>query len=276
MSISQIGSTPVLAIYFREIKMKPTLTNVLGTEKAELLEKTLLGKADVLSKKDISSEEATLKYLRANLRSSYIFNRFVVPSYMSHVFSSLKDFPPLDDNVGYVVRQLLGMCKGELTNNNVYNRRGECHSHFRDLYEAYAEAGGDTKEFDAFEKLVEEFEIFQGMAYSEKLWSEKAKTNASVTLSRCTQPLECFVLMACNEILTTVIFPVVIEKMSKHSRFDKFRKFMEVHIDLDGDDHSCATLDWIAIYLENNKFTKREINNTVDRVLDVFVDDRLV
>lgn len=245
-----------------------SLSEILQSEEGNRLEKALFSKADSPVLQNLSKPQDALKYMRASLRGSYLFGRHVVPTYISHAFATLVNYPPANDVVGTILSKFMGMCDGELSTNNIFNREGECHSHFNDLFEAYAEAGGDTQEFLKFSSF--DGDTLAAIDLNHGLWSKAAAGFARKLLGCCDDPLASFILMPCNEMLSTIINPVALSSLCDEPQFAKFRRFLEVHVQLDRDDHGCVALEWLQLHLEKSKTTPNEIAEATRKVLTLY------
>lgn len=250
--------------------MKPTLLRLLKSDEAKRLEAALASKGESPVLTGLGTPENTMRFMRACMRGSYLFGRHVVPTYVAHAFSTLTNYAPANDTIGQALRGLVDMCVGELSTNNIYNRRGECHAHFNDLREAYAEAGCDTEEFTAFMDKAEQYGTQVAIVKSPGLWSDKSSQFAFDLLECCADPLASFILMPCNEMLTTIIYPVAIKHLCAEARFAKFRRFLEVHIELDGNDHGIVALEWLDLYLKETKVPQALLSKTTAKVLALY------
>lgn len=265
----RVGSTPTWGI------MK--LYDVLKIDEAKKLDLALESKGLSPILYNLGDPEVALTFMKACLRGSYLFGRHVVPTYVSHAFTSLTRRSPVKDDVGKTLKKLVDMCVGELCTNNIYEREGECHSHFNDLYEAYAFAGGDLKEFDSFMGLAEDHRYHRhaegtlaAIHKSHAVWGTRSAQFATKLLDLCDDPFASFIIMPCNETLTTVIYPVAIKHLSREDRFSKFKKFLEVHIDLDGNDHGYIAIEWLESYLALTNPAKEIKVATTNKVLSLY------
>lgn len=260
--------------------MRKSLASILQNDEGARLETALLSKADSPVLLQLESPENTLKFMRAYLRGSYLFGRYIVPMYLSHIFAFLTSYSPADDKVGIKLRNIMEMCMGELSTNNIYNIPGQSHAHFHDLYTAYAEAGGDVEEFDNFMTAAQRniiaaigFSLDGGPTVGNSLWSKGAAEYAKQLLTVSRSSLASFILMPCNEMLTTVIYPVAVRHLCREPRFNKFRHFMEVHIYLDGDSeesHSSVALDWLELAIEKEGYSSAAIKDSTEAVLKLY------
>lgn len=223
-----------------------TLSNLLPD--GERLQTALNSKADSPILKALDDPENAMRFMRACVRGSYLFGRHLVPSFASRVFAALPNQGPVNDSLGPILRKVADLCIGELATNNIFHRQ-ECHAHFHDLLDAYNTAGGDVKEFVEFIHDADKIGTTAAIAQHTGLWSKGATAFSKQLLFCCQNSLTTFIVMPCNEMLTTIIYPVAIDHLPKHPQFDKFRRFLEVHIQLDGDDHGYAALEWLAYYL---------------------------
>lgn len=174
--------------------------------------------------------EIALRVIRSSVRSSYLFNRYTMPSYASHLFGALSLLPPVDDELGPILAGVAGAIKGELFNNNVYGRPKECHSHYHDMLTSYEAAGGDP--------AVVATEGGGGK-----------KDYADHLLETLKNRLATFVLVPAIEKSTPKFFETVAANLSDDPRFAKYRQFVEKHIELDRTEHSCVTMDWLAYFV---------------------------
>lgn len=247
--------------------MSLSLAKILQSNEGDRLEKALFSKAKSPILQNLGQPDVALKYMRASLRGSYLFGRHVVPTYLSHAFATLVNYPPANDVLGCVLNKMVNMCTEELSTNNIFGRKGECHSHFNDLFEAYAEAGGDVEEFIAFVSLGDTKHAIKRSPY---LWSKASAEFAEKLLVCCDDPLASFIVLPCNEMLSTIINPVALSNLSKEPRFNKFRRFLEVHIQLDGDDHEYVALEWLAFHLKEAKVSQNQVVEATTKVLKLY------
>jgi hypothetical protein len=250
-----------------------SLFQILQTDNAKHLDEILDAKNRSPVLHDLGSPENTLRFMRASLRSSYLFGREVVPSYLANVFNSLTNYAPASDTVGHMLRGLSEMCIGELCTNNIYERPRESHAHFHDLYEAYADAGGNIEEFQRFIDSAEYRSTLSAIRACSDLWSKGSMKYAERLLTVCHDPLASFILMPCNEIQSTVIYPVALAHISSEPQFAKFRRFMEVHIQLDGDSHGSVALDWLALHIEQAKVSRDDLDIATKKIIGVYQGD---
>lgn len=76
--------------------------------------------ASIISKMD--DPAVALKVMKSGLWYSYMFNRYAVPLYASHVFRAISSFDRVDDPLGTILAGVMGAVKGELFNNNIYGQ----------------------------------------------------------------------------------------------------------------------------------------------------------
>lgn len=243
-----------------------SLIQILDIPEAERLQAAIAakGRSPVLDR--LADPEMALRFIRSTLRGSYLFARFAVPSYAAAVFAVLKDFPPVDDGMGRMLERLMEAVKGELFNNNIFEREGECHSHFHDALEAYAAAGGDAPEVASFERRAHELGFDQAMEGS-AFWSSGSIRYAQALKSCCADPLALFILMPANEELAPRVYARALATLSEEARFSKFRRFFARHVALDEDDHGPAALDWLELYLKQAGHSRARIRLATGKVL---------
>lgn len=253
-----------------KIETQLSLYEVLQVEEARKLDQVLASKKDSPIILGLEPADNTLRFMRACLRGSYLFGREVVPNYLANVFQSLSNHAPADDQTGRMLKGLTEMCIGELSTNNIYGRPGESHSHFHDLREAFTEAGGNVEEFQKFMDAAEAHGTLAAIKECSTLWSAGSQKYAEKLMACCRDPLASFILMPCNEILSTVIYPVAIEHMSEDARFDKFRRFLDVHVQLDGDNHGCVALEWLAHHVKKENVSQEAIVAATKKVMALY------
>lgn len=267
------GQDHLSSIRLSKIDAQLSLYEVLQIEEARQLDAVLASKGESQILLKLGSADNTMRFMRACLRGSYLFGREVVPNYLANVFKSLTQHAPAGDDAGPILRGLTEMCIGEISTNNIYGRAGESHAHFHDLYEAYKEAGGNVEEFKKFLDLADDRGTLAAIKESPGLWSEGAKKYAEKLLSVCADPLASSILMPCNEILSTVIYPVALTHMSNEARFAKFRQFLDVHVQLDGDNHGCVALEWLAHHIGGAKISAEDLAVATKKVLALYQNE---
>ena len=245
---------------------KLTLPSVLKCPEANRLEMALVNKAGSPKLRALDTPENTLAFMKACLRGSYLFGRHLVPSYTSHAFAWLTGRHPTNNDVGRTLRRMFELCIGELCTNNIYNRPNECHAHFHDLQEACIDAGLEMDGFDYFFDMATGTGTMEAIERCPSVWSPGSARYAGQLLICCDDPLATFIVMVCNELLTTIIYPVALEHLCKEERFNKFRRFLEVHVQLDGDDHGYAALEWLELYLNKKHLPEQRIPSATSMV----------
>ena len=219
----------------------------------------------------LGDPERAMRFMQSNLCGSYVFARLVVPAYAGHVFASLSDWHPADNAVGLVLQEITEVVRGELFNNNIFGRAGECHSHFHDAYEAF-EAAADAEllaQWKLFADLAEDHALFSLISRS-GFWSQSARLFARNAITVSKNPLTVFILMTANEMLTPKLYARAAASLCRESRFDKFRQFLETHVDLDGDDHGPVTLDWLEMYLSRDREALKSVEWATECVVKIF------
>lgn len=250
-----------------------SLVTVLSVPEAKRLQEVIAekGRSPVLD--GLDDPARALRFLRANVCGSYLFARFATPSYAAAVFQSLTKMPPVDDELGRILSSIVDAVRGELFNNNIFDRAGECHSHFYDAFEAYASAGGDVSQVRAFLDAERRHGFARAAAESE-LWGAGAVRHAHAMLACCRDPLALFVLMPANEDLTPRIYARALGSLSKEARFDAFRRFLERHVALDEDDHGPAALEWLDLYVRRMGIEPARLSAATELVLRLYEPQR--
>jgi hypothetical protein len=246
------------------------LSHYLPINEAKQLDAALYAKGQSKKLTLVSDPAQALKQMRASLRGSYLFGRHVVPKFASYVFEALARRCPVDDMTGVILRNIIDMCVGELATNNIFDKKGACHAHFYDCFEAYLAAGGDGKEVIDFMTLADEEGTAKAIGMSPGLWSVGSAAYARKLLDVLNDQLSTFIVMPCNEVVTTIVNPVTLQHLPREARFDKFRRFLEVHVQLDGDDHGRAALEWLALHVKTANVTTEEMVVATNRVLALY------
>lgn len=246
-----------------------TLTEILDVPEAGRLREAVLARGSSPTLDRLDEPDQAAHFLRANLRASYLFARFAVPSYLSAVFASLTEFPPVDDGVGPMLASIADAARGELFNNNIFDRPGECHAHYHDMLEAYEAGGGDAGAWRAFTELERAHGFPQAVERS-AFWSPKARQYARDMRYCCEDPLALFILMPANEELTPLLYAKALASLPAGGRFSKLRQFLERHVALDEDDHGPAALGWLDLYVEKARPSPARIREAINNVLAVF------
>lgn len=244
-----------------------TLFDILDVPEAVGLAASIAKKGESARLDGLSHPAEALRFIRSTLRGSYLFARLAVPSYAAAAFAVLREFPPVDDRMGAMFARILEAVKGELLNNNIYDRPGECHSHYHDAREAYAAAGGDMEEVAAFERLAAE-EGFVPAIEKSSFWSPGSRSYARAMLACCDDPLALFILMPANEELTPKVYARALASLPRTPRFAKFRQFFSRHVELDEGDHGPAALDWLDLYVRHAKPSRDERRIAARKALD--------
>lgn len=260
----------------REVPMateRKTLSDVLGSIEGVQLEAAVAAKGANPYLDRLGEPDAALRFLRAGVRSSYLFARYAVPSYAAHVFASLRDFPPVDDETGLLLGKIMEAVQGELFTDNIFGRPGERHSHHRDMLEAYAAAGGDMAEVEEFFRNDRAIGFFPAIRRS-SLWSEGSIRYARRLLACREDRLATFILMPANEELAPTVYARALTSLCPEERFDKFRTFLERHVSLDNDDHGPAVLDWLDLYLRKAQPSTADVRIAAQKALAFISGDR--
>jgi hypothetical protein len=248
------------------VSQSKTLSEILRVPEAERLQQAIVAKGASATLEGLRDPDKALRFIRSNLRGSYLFARFAVPAYAEAMFAVLPDFPPVDDAMGAMLTRILDAVKGELLNNNIFGRTGECHSHYHDAREAYEAAGGDMAEVQAFERDAARIGFAAAMATS-SFWSPAARRYADALLQVAGDPLACFILMPANEQLAPRVYKAALANLPDEGRFAKFRTFFSRHVELDEGDHGPAALEWLDLYLKEAAPGRDQIAASTRRVL---------
>ena len=252
---------------------KKTLAEVLGTAKGQYLEALLLAKGNS-PRLTLDTPERVRSFLRASLCGSYLFARFLVPTYAAAVFSGLGMFPPADDRLGTLLATLVGAITGELCTNNVFERPGECHAHYRDLLEAFAAAGGDMDAVQAFEADVANAG-FQQAVETSPLWSPGSRLFAENLHACLHDPLAVCILMSANEVtFAPLVYKNALASLPHEERFAKLRRFLTCHVAFDEGNHGPATLAWLELVLEKTGRRPTPMDAATDLVIALFAGER--
>lgn len=245
-----------------------TLTQVLNNTAAYELEHVIAQKQTSPVLESLCDPEKAMRFLRTNLCASYLFEKYSMPTYASKVFYSLTQMRPADDTLGKILSGIAGMIQGELFNNNVYQRPGECHSHYYDMLEAYTSAGGSIEEMNTFTNLEKRVGFLEATKQS-SLWTAGSKTYARTVFECYEDTLALFILLPVTEQITPSVYPRALKYLSADSRFDKFRIFLQRHVELDNDEHGPSTLQWLNAYIQEMQPSADVIEQATRKVLSV-------
>ncbi len=246
-----------------------TLGQILRVPEALALEEAIRARGDNPFLDELHDREKAMYFLRSSLCGSYLFARFTVPSYVAAVFSSLTEFHPADDEVGTILLRLMEAVSGELFNNNIFQRPGECHAHYNDMREAYEAAGGDPGPWQIF--LERERVLGLEVAMAEcPIWTENSVRYARHVLACRDDPLALFILLPANEEFAPRLYARSLASLQSGGPFDKLRRFLEAHVALDQDDHGPAFLDWLDVYLRRTAIPPERVADATSKVLRLF------
>lgn len=194
-------------------------------------------------------EEIAQRYIRTYLCHSYLLNRFIFPSLGWHLFDHLLRNPPLNDVKGPIVKHAMHTLIGELCNNNVYQRSGECHSHFQDYAEAYIAAGGNKEELDQFTALEDEHGFDEAMKRS-PLWSKTMQDYVLDLLVSLQDTNTSFLINFALEECLHKQFKVILALLPPaDSKYDKLRIFFSRHIEFDEGEHVPAMQSFVSTFM---------------------------
>ncbi len=250
-------------------KEKKSLRQILRIPEAAILEELIASKCDSPSLVGLDDPQKVVRFMRANLRASYVFGRFIVPSYASAVFSSLTTRHPVDNSVGDTLARVIASVSEELCTNNIFWRSNERHSHFWDALESYHAGGGDMVEIIQFMALVDTQGLMSAIEQS-TLWTAPSAAFAKNALNCCDDPLALFILMPANEEMAPATYAKALTSLSSEARFAKFRRFLETHVGLDNDEHGPAALDWLDIFIRSSECSEESVRAATKKVITVF------
>ena len=241
------------------------LAKILGTRNAQELERVIEEGWQTPVIKRLQEPEIALKVMSTGVRSSYLFVKHIIPLYAAHVFQTLSTLAPVDDKLGPILAGITGAVQGELYNNNIYGRPKECHSHYLDMVEAFEYAGGDVSSVCEFEKasngITEE-------AQGRKIWTKEPTAYAHHdTIVLLKNPLSTFILVPAIEEMTPRLFESISRNLSPEARFDKYRQFLDRHVEIDRSEHSSVTTDWLEYFLSKKHSSEYEIDESVENVI---------
>lgn len=233
-----------------------TFASILKVPNAAELDRIIAAKGQSPKLRALGDPERALEFMRANLCGSYVFAKFAVPAYAAAIFGSLSDasMGPPDDHVGRILKGIMGAVEGELFNNNIFGREGECHSHFWDALEAYRAANGDAHEFDRFLEAERAHGFEDAMSMIPQLWTEGSLRYARNLRICVDTPLPLYILFAANEAMTPDVYGAALEHLPREERFDKERQFLASHVALDQDDHGPIAFEWLALAIEKQGY----------------------
>jgi hypothetical protein len=251
-----------------------SLTSILRIPEAMELDEAIRMKAESGRLRTLGDPDVAMRYMRASVRGSYLFNRYVMPAFASHVFAALRQFPPVNDKLGALLSELMEMIRGELFTNNVFGHPGDCHAHFNDQFAAYEAAGGDIREFLDYFRLEEQGNPWSAAEMS-PLWGEASRQVALSLLNLCEEPLATFIVVVANEEASPGIFSAALAHLPTDDRFVMFRTFLAKHVEFDQGDHGPVALRWLEAYLTQTKPAIGEIAWATCRVRDLYVPGRL-
>jgi hypothetical protein len=222
-----------------------------------------------------ASKDATVAKTLAEITlcHTYLFGRFTLPSYAGHVFTTLRDLPPLDEEGGRILRSNAGVFRGELLTNNIYGRPGECHSHYVDMKEAAVRAGVDPQVINDFEEKERKYG-FDAAIRKSSLWS-KDMVDYALKLKELTKdPFTTFTIAVASEDTIQQGYTTILKYLNADGKFDEFRHFMKRHIELDRSEHGPATIRWLNYFVRKCKPDASAIDKAIDQTVD-FVDRRI-
>jgi hypothetical protein len=252
-----------------------TLTNVLGIPEAAELDAAILAKAASPRLRDLGDPEIAMRFMRASVRGSYLFNKYVIPAFATEVMRDFRRWAPLNDKLGTLFAGVLDMIRGEMCTNNIFERPGECHAHYYDQLEAYAAAGGDLLEIERYGNL----EMNEGAVAAieqSPLWSGASRQQAMNIYLRSQDDHLCpYIMVAANEVASPLIFARALEYLPKEPRFEKFRTFLAKHVEFDAGDHGPIALQWLQAFLRYEGAPREMLAWSTGRVRDLYIPGRL-
>lgn len=213
----------------------------------------------------LKEEKILQNYLKTYLCHSYMINRFIFPSFGAHMFSEIQNMPPADESNGKTIKFIMETLMGELCNNNVFQRKDECHSHYKDYEEAYLSAGGEEillREFLDHERRLG----FVRAIRQSPLWTEGLRDYAETLLEALREPISTYLI---NEVLEEHLhrqFKASLRYLPCGAKLDKARTFFQRHIEFDEGEHGPAMHTFVGKFLENkpNAVVKEGVLKTIE------------
>lgn len=240
---------------------------------AQLLEKLRTQWANVDIFYECGFDDVARKLVTLSLCHTYLFGRFTLPSYASHIFSTLCELPPTDDKLGKILLLNSSVFSGELFTSNVSKRPGDAHAHYFDMIEAYEHAGGKKDVLKKFRQADVKGNFAHAIANS-SLWNKAMISYANFLQNVTKDRLTAFLIAVASEETIQEGYKTTLKHLNTHERYDKYESFLEQHIKLDTLTHGPATIQWINWYLEHVKSTKAEIDKAMRNTVQ-FVKKRI-
>jgi hypothetical protein len=178
-------------------------------------------------------------------------------------------FPPIDNELGKLVKLVTESVLGEICNNLIFLRPDDCHSHYHDALEAYLNAGGDYDEVTDFTEMVLSIGFDKAVKRS-PLWSAGSIRYAQALFTCCMDPLAMFILMPANEALAPAVYTRALASLTREPRFGMFRLFLERHVELDRSSHGPIALEWLETYLNMARPELSLVASATEKVITYF------
>jgi hypothetical protein len=102
------------------------------------------------------------------------------------------------------------------------------------------------------------------------MWSAGSMLYKDNLFECCQDALAMFILMPANEALAPGVYARALATLSREKRFDKFRRFLERHVELDETDHGPIALDWLDTYIKKAGPEPASIKTATEKVLAYF------
>ncbi len=243
---------------FREISKLEHLMNKWA--KAEIFYKS----------KDVEIAE---RLLEITLCHTYLFGKFTLPSYASHIFYNLRDLPPADDKLGEILKTNSNVFQGELFTNNIFGS-DKAHSHYLDIVEAYRKVR-KVSSLDKFTRMEERLG-FDFAINNSVLWN-KSMINYTRYLEEITKdPLTTYLIALVSEDTISEGYKTTLENLNSAKKFCKYRIFMKKHIELDqnSEGHGSACVKWVNYYFRKFKPSKSYVKKAINNACE-FIEKRL-
>ncbi len=216
-----------------------------------------------------TDEAVAEKLVVVTLWHTFVFGRFVLPSFIGHSFLSLRNLLPADDTIGKALRGVMSVGIGELATNNVFERAGETHSHYWDMREAYEQSIGRGNVLNLFESMASRNGVHSAAKHFPDYWSPNMRHYARLAERVTEKPLPTFILAAASEEVIRRGYEVILAHLPQTEQFGLFRLFLERHVELDSGDHGPATAEWFRTYVGYCPPSDAEIENAVDEVTEL-------
>jgi len=232
----------------------------------QLLEKLRNQWANVDIFYESGRDDVALKLVTLSLCHTYLFGRFTLPSYAAHIFFTLRELPPTDDELGKILLSNSSVFSGELFTSNVSGKSGDHHAHYFDMIEAYERAGGDKDVINRFRQADVKGNFAQAILNS-SIWSKTMISYAHFLQNATKDKITAFLIAVASEETIQEGYKTILKHLNAHERYSKYKSFLEKHIELDTQAHGPATIQWINWYIDNVKPTKAEVDKAMRKTV---------